>query len=74
MRGILADIGSMDTLEHAHISGAQIILSTIPDMLLRGTSNKAMVTACRALAPNAYIVATADSAEQIDVLKKKRCG
>jgi len=70
IKGVFGDIGSMDTLEHAHVSGASIILSTIPDMLLRGTSNKALVTSCRALAPNAYIVATADSAEQIDVLKK----
>ncbi len=70
VKGIFGDIGSLDTLEHAHLSGAQIIFSTIPDMLLRGTSNKALVTACRALAPNAYIVATADSAEQTDVLRK----
>lgn len=70
VKGIFGDIGSMDTLEHVHLSGAQIIFSTIPDMLLRGTSNKALVTACRALAPNAYIVATADSAEQTDVLIK----
>jgi len=41
-------------------------------MLFRGTSNKGLVTACRALAANAYIVATADSTGQIDVLKKSR--
>lgn len=70
IKGIFGDIGSMDTLEHAHITAAQIIFSTIPDMLLRGTSNKALVTSCRALAPSAYIVATADSADQIDVLRK----
>ncbi len=70
VKGIFGDISSMDTLEHAHVSRAEIILSTIPDMLLRGTSNKALVTACRALAPNAYIVATAESTGQIDILKK----
>jgi len=70
IKGIFGDIGSMDTLEHARIDAAQIIFSTIPDMLLRGTSNKALVTSCRALAPSAYIVATADSADQIDVLRK----
>jgi len=42
VKGIFGDIGSLDTLEHAHLSGAQIIFSTIPDMLLRGTSNKAL--------------------------------
>lgn len=70
VKGVFGDIGSLDTLEHAHVSGAAIILSTIPDMLLRGTSNKSLVISCRALAPNAYIVATAESAQQIDSLKR----
>lgn len=70
IKGVFGDISSMDTLEHAHVARAQIILSTIPDMLLRGTNNKSLVTACRALAPDAYIVATADSTQQIDLLRK----
>jgi Kef-type K+ transport system membrane component KefB len=70
VKGIFGDISSMDTLEHAHVAGAEIILSTIPDMLLRGTNNKSLVITCRTLAPNAYIVATADSTEQINILKK----
>ena len=56
-------------MEHAHIATAQIILSTIPDMMLKGASNQAIVTTCRALAPNAVIVATADSAHEVEVLK-----
>ena len=72
IRGIFGDISSLDTLEHAHVAEAQIILSTIPDMLLKGTNNRSMVTTCRAVASNAVIVATADSVEQIDALKN--CG
>ncbi|MBN1662803.1 MAG: cation:proton antiporter [Deltaproteobacteria bacterium] len=69
IKAVFGDISSMDTLEHAHIDGAEMILSTIPDMLLKGTNNESIVTMCRAVAPNALIVATADSVDQIDTLK-----
>lgn len=69
IKGVFGDISSMDTLEHAHVSSATIILSTIPDALLKGTNNQSLVTTCRTLAPNAVLVATADSAEMIEVLK-----
>ncbi|KAB2926533.1 MAG: sodium:proton exchanger [Candidatus Contendobacter sp.] len=69
IKGLFGDISSRDTLEHAHVSTAEILLSTIPDMMLKGTSNQAIVTTCRALAPNAVIVATADSAHEVEVLK-----
>jgi Kef-type K+ transport system membrane component KefB len=69
VKGIFGDISSMDTLEHAHVAHAEVILSTIPDMLLKGTNNQSMVTTCRAIAPNAVIVATADSVDQVEILK-----
>ncbi|OPY92213.1 MAG: Inner membrane protein YbaL [Syntrophaceae bacterium PtaU1.Bin231] len=69
VKGVFGDIGSMDTLEHAHVAEAEIILSTIPDMLLKGTNNASIVATCRAVAPNAVIVATADSADQVEALK-----
>ncbi|NLX52096.1 MAG: sodium:proton exchanger [Deltaproteobacteria bacterium] len=70
VKGIFGDISSMDTLEHAHVAAADIILSTIPDMLLKNTNNLTLVKTCRALAPNALIVATADSTEHVEDLKK----
>lgn len=70
IKGVFGDISSMDTLEHTHVSQAEIILSTIPDMLLKGTSNRNLVKTCRAVSPKAVIVATADSEDQIDMLKK----
>ena len=69
VKGIFGDISSFDTLDHAHIAGADIILSTIPDMLLKNTNNLSLVKTCRALAQNAVIVATADSSRQIETLK-----
>ena len=67
--GMFGDISSLDTLKHAHIENAEMILSTIPDMLLKGTNNYSLVKTCRALAPNATIVATADTKDQVEKLK-----
>ena len=72
VKGVFGDISSMDTLDHVHVAKAEIIFSTIPDMLLKKTSNLLLVKTCRTLAPNAVIVATADSAKQLEELKK--CG
>lgn len=62
VRGIFGDIKSMDTLKHAHISHAKVVCSTIPDMLLKGVDNAALVRMCKSLAPHATIVVTADDA------------
>ncbi|MBM3329941.1 MAG: hypothetical protein FJY67_10825 [Calditrichaeota bacterium] len=72
-RGIhcaFGDISSIDSLEHLHIHSAEIIISTIPDMLLKGTNNLSIVRGVRAIAPNATIIATADSQHQMDELKQ----
>ena len=72
-RGIAAafvDLSSADSLEHVHLAHATIIISTIPDILLKGTTNRALVKACRALAPNAHIVALADTVEQERILQE----
>ena len=52
----------METLKHAHIGHANYILSTIPDLLLKGVDNGGLVRMCKALAPHATIIATADDA------------
>jgi Kef-type K+ transport system membrane component KefB len=69
VEALFGDIASLGTLEHAHVAHARVILLTIPDMLLKGTSNLAMVRLCRSLAPGAEIIATADVAEQCERLK-----
>jgi Kef-type K+ transport system membrane component KefB len=60
--GLFGDIASMETLKHAHIGHAKYILSTIPDLLLKGVDNGGLVRMCKALAPHATIIATADDA------------
>jgi hypothetical protein len=67
--GVFGDISHPDTLEHAHIEEAEIIVSTIPDVLLKGTNNLQLVKICRNLAPEALIVATADLPDKVESLK-----
>ncbi|HMO17945.1 MAG TPA: cation:proton antiporter [Oligoflexia bacterium] len=54
------DISSFDTLEHAHIEHARIVLSTVPDTLLKGTNNFILTRMLKRLAPDATIIATAE--------------
>jgi Kef-type K+ transport system membrane component KefB len=60
--GLFGDIASIEVLKHAHINHARFILSTIPDLLLKGVDNMQLVRMCQAIAPRAEIIATADDA------------
>lgn len=55
------DIGHLDTLEHAGVHGAQILVSSISDDFLRGTDNRKVLAALRKINPTAKIFVTADS-------------
>lgn len=67
---IVGDISSSDTLEHAHISQSNIIISTIPDFLLKGTNNEKIIKLSRLLSPNSFIYGHADYVNHIDPLIK----
>ncbi len=54
------DISHADSLRHAGIEHAEVIISTIPDYYLRGINNLRMVQMLRRLNPNAAIIATAE--------------
>jgi len=54
------DIGHADTLAHAGIAEAEIVISSVPDSLLKGTSNERLVRHIRTVNPKAKIIATAD--------------
>lgn len=60
------DIGHIDTLKHLNLSDAKLLICTIPDHLLKGTSNLKLVYQLKSLAPNAKIIVTA---EQIDLAR-----
>lgn len=67
---LFGDISHSDTLEHADVKNAKMIISTIPDLMLKGTSNLNIVKTCRALTKNAVIIATADTFSDGEALKK----
>ncbi len=70
IKGIFGDVSNTETLIHAHVDRAVLIISTVPDVLLKGTSNLRLTETCRQLAPDAVIYATADMPEQIPALEK----
>jgi voltage-gated potassium channel Kch len=65
---IYGDISNVDTLVHAGIGKAEIILLSVPDSLLVGASNEKLVRHVRTLNPTAKIVATADFLSDVEDL------
>lgn len=68
MHVIYGDISNVDTLVHAGIGKAEIIILSVPDFLLVGADNEKLVRHVRALNPTARIVATADLLSGVDDL------
>lgn len=56
---IYGDISHSDTLHHANIHDAKVLVATIPDMLLRGTTNLRLLRQLRHLARHAEVIVTA---------------
>ena len=56
---VYGDISNMDTLRHADIHDAALVVSTIPDTILRGTHNLELLRKARRLCPRARVVVTA---------------
>jgi Kef-type K+ transport system membrane component KefB len=55
------DVAHSETLRHLHLDQAMIVISTIPDHLLKGTSNLKLLATLKHLAPQARIVVTAET-------------
>jgi hypothetical protein len=59
------DLANPDTLHHLGLAETQVIVSTIPDDLLRGIDNARLVHLVREMAPNAVIIANAIAIDEI---------
>jgi Kef-type K+ transport system membrane component KefB len=57
---IYGDIGQRDVLLHAGVAHAETIICSLPDMVLKGTSNLKLLRQLRELNPNAKIVVNAE--------------
>jgi len=68
VRIVYGDISQRDTLLHAGVEKAEVLICTIPDSLLKGSSNEKMVRLLRGLNPTAQIIATAEVLSQVDTL------
>jgi len=61
VRVVYGDISHLETLHHAGIEHAKLVLSTIPDDILVGTKNLDIIALMQKLCPAAKIIVTAES-------------
>ena len=64
IRCIYGDIAHSDTLRHAGVEHATLVVSSITDDVLRGTSNLRLMKTVHNHAPNAHVVLTTDHIPQ----------
>jgi Kef-type K+ transport system membrane component KefB len=57
---LYGDVSHMETLHHADIHGAALVVSTIPDTMLKGTDNMRLLKHARRLCPHAKVIVTAN--------------
>jgi Kef-type K+ transport system membrane component KefB len=58
---IYGDISHLETLHHAGIAHAKIVISSLPDTMLKGTDNLKIIRKMKKLCPHAKIIVTAES-------------
>jgi len=62
------DISNSASLIHAGLAGAEIVISSVPDSLLKGTTNEKLVRHVRMVNPTAKIIATAEELAETKIL------
>ena len=67
-RVLYGDAGNPETLRHAQVETAELVISTVPDELLKRTSNAAIVQSVRSVAPKVTIFACASRSDRVDQL------
>lgn len=68
LRVTYGDISQRDTLLHAGVEHAEVLICTVPDSILKGTTNERLVRLLRGLNPRARIIATAEVLAQAEAL------
>ena len=68
IRVVYGDITQRDVLHHAGVSHAEIIICSLPDMVLKGANNLKMLRQVRDLNPHAKIIVHAEFLSQIPAL------
>jgi Kef-type K+ transport system membrane component KefB/Trk K+ transport system NAD-binding subunit len=65
---VYGDVSHPETLRLAGIEQASVVVSSVPDSYLRGTTNLLLFRVVRSLAPRARIIVTGDTLAQADAL------
>lgn len=68
VRVVYGDISQRDTLLHAGIAGAEIILCTLPDSVLKGVTNRNLLRQLRELSPRAQVIMHAEKIAEVPQL------
>ena len=63
IRCVYGDVSSMDTLHHAAVHQARLIVCTLTDSILKGTSNARMLRQLRRQCPEAALVVASETIE-----------
>ena len=65
---LYGDISQRDTLLHAGLGKAEIIICSLPDMLLKGASNRRLLQQLHELNPDAKIIVHAENLSDVETL------
>ncbi|MBI4164745.1 MAG: cation:proton antiporter [Acidobacteria bacterium] len=71
---VYGDIGHADTLHHAGIHHAKVLISTIPDSLLKGTSNERLLRQLNQMAPEACVIVTSETLAEASEMYQEGAG
>ncbi len=62
------DLAHPETLAHLGLADARVVVSTIPDSFLKGTSNRELMLHAQQIAPAAHFIVTAEEEEGVEEL------
>jgi len=66
---LYGDLASIEVLRHASVDRAEVIVSTVPDELLKGTTNAQLARQLRQLAPGAIIIANCTRVSEVKSIR-----
>lgn len=69
-RWVYADLANPDAFNHLHIEDAAVIVCSVGDMFLKGTSNARLLSQLRRLAPRAACIMTAEDRQGAEALSR----
>lgn len=63
VHAVFGDLANTSTLVESGLERAQVVVSTVPDTILKGTSNMSLLTYTKRVNPSARVIVTAEGVE-----------